>query len=197
MHSTISAPLLSRVKSWQLVGLGISGWITIYSVAILTWGASSTLVGNTQGGCFALTMTLAGWESKRFKLPPIDPLQWTHNLSTEAINQALTQFQLAQECLVEKLHPSEVELGFGVRSINTGRAIVFETSRWQEPVIDLQHAQTTEENRKKVLAYRAVIVSAGQPDLAAKQFVKNHPLQLIVGQDLKNLLPPAQPTKAV
>src|ERR1035438_4416181 len=58
-----SAPLLSQVKSWQLVGLGITGWVTLYSAAIITWGTSSTIVGNTQGGFFAITMCLASLET--------------------------------------------------------------------------------------------------------------------------------------
>ena len=59
MKKCASAPFLSRVKSWQLIGLGISGWCTLYSVAMITWGASSFKIGNAQGGCFAATMALA------------------------------------------------------------------------------------------------------------------------------------------
>jgi len=65
MKSSISSPILRRIKSWQLVCLGISGWVTIYSVAIIYWGASSFVVGNAQGGSFADVMALSGVEARR------------------------------------------------------------------------------------------------------------------------------------
>src|ERR1700684_4120117 len=104
MATNISAPLLSRIKSWQLVGLGISGWVTLYSAAIIFWGASSFVVGNTQGGCFALGMTLAGVEVKRFQKGSsisMDPLQWVCGITTEQLNQTLAQNLTKQELLVE------------------------------------------------------------------------------------------------
>ncbi|HZI32456.1 MAG TPA: hypothetical protein VFF11_08940 [Candidatus Binatia bacterium] len=187
-----SAPLLSQIKSWQLVGLGISGWVTLYSVAIITWGAGSTLIGNTQGGCFAVTMTLAGLEARRFRKqgspPPDDPLQWVNDFSTEQINQTISRAVAKQEFRVEPPHKIENATGFGVRAVNAGRTLVFETHRWKEPMIDLLHAQTTEENRRKVFADLAIIVGAGVVDEAARLFVRDHPLQLLIGEELKNLL---------
>jgi hypothetical protein len=191
MDTSISAPLLSRVKSWQLVGLGISGWCTLYSVAIITSGAGNALIGNAQGGCFAATMTLAGCEARRFKrstATPVDPLQWVTSVSTEQINQTITQSLKKNELRVEPCQPMEKELGFGVRAVNAGRTLVFETSRWKNPVIDLAHAQTTEENRKKVSAHQAVIVGAGTPDEDARMFAKTHPVNFLAGKELKQLL---------
>jgi len=199
MEARISAPLLSRVKSWQLVGLGISGWVTLYSAAVITWGTSSTVVGNAQGGFFAITMTLAGLEAKRFKKRnqfPTDPLQWVSGITTEQLNQTFTQLLQEREFSVEAPHPMEVKMGFGVRAVNAGRTLVFETGRWKEPVIDLLHAKTTEENRKKVFADFAILVGAGTPDEDTRLFVKFHPVQLFVGDELKNMLhaetPPVQ-----
>ena len=67
MQATISAPLLHRVKSWQLIGLGLTGWATLYSIALINWAACGTIIGNTQGSCFAATMSLASLEARRLK----------------------------------------------------------------------------------------------------------------------------------
>src|SRR5271170_905257 len=124
MEVSISPPvLLSRIKSWQLVGLGISGWITLYSVAILTWGASCNLIGNAQGGCFATTMTLAGLEASRVKRRgsfPADPLQWIHGIPTEQLNQTLSRVMQKQEYQIEASHGLETEMGFGLRAVKAG-----------------------------------------------------------------------------
>ena len=198
MSSSVSAPLLSRIKSWQLVGLGISGWVTLYSVAILTWGASSTIIGNAQGGCFATTMTLAGLEVSRFRKGgslSIDPLHWVQGIPTEQLNLTLSRAIQKQEYQIEATNALEIELGFGVRAVKSGRTVVFETANWKDPVIDLPHAQTTEGNRQKVRADIAFLVVAGKPDEGPRNFVKQHPLQLLTGEQLKNLvaadLPPA------
>jgi hypothetical protein len=190
------APLLSRIKSWQLVWLGISGWIALYSVAILSWGGCSFLVGNSQGGCFATAMTLAGVEARRFQrknMIPLDPLQWTGSISTEQLNQAVAESLRKQELMVEGLHPYEISLGFGLRAVKAGRTFVFETARWREPVIDLLHAQTTEENRTKVRADIAIIVSAGKPDQETQVFVKSHPVKLLAGKELRAVFPEEKP----
>jgi len=202
MKARTSAPLLSRVKSWQLVGLGITGWVTLYSVAIITSGTGSTIAGNTQGGLFAVTMGLAGLEAKRFKkgnLTPTDPLQWTSGITTEQLNQTITLIVQEQGFRVEAPHATEASMGFGARAVKAGRTMVFETGRWKEPVIDLHHAKTTDENRKKVLADFAILVGAGTPDEDTRIFVKTHPVQLLVGKELKNMLvaekPPVQTTE--
>ena len=191
MDAQISAPLLSRVKSWQLIGLGVSGWCTLYSVAIITWGASSNLIGNTQGGAFAATMTLASFEAKRHQKggsPIFNSLQWINIIPTEHLNQTIAQAMRKQEFRIEAGSATETEMGFGVRAVNAGRTMVFETGRWKEPVIDLRHARNTEENRKKVFADFAIIVSAGKPDDEAKNFIRTQPVRFLVGKELKNLL---------
>jgi hypothetical protein len=196
MNAHLPAPLLRRVKSWQLVGLGISGWVTLYSVAIITWGTGSNIIGNAQGGCFAITMTLASLEARRFKTgSPTAPgqLTWVGDLTTEQLNQTLKQFMQKQEFRVEAAHATEAQMGFGVRAVGAGRTLVFETAQWKEPVIDLPHVQTTEENRKKVMADLAVIVGVGLPREDAGAFVKSHPLQLLTGNALKNLLAAEKP----
>jgi hypothetical protein len=195
-----SAPLLSRVKSWQLVALGISGWCTLYSVAVITWGASSVKIGNAQGGCFAAAMALAGFEVRRYRkgIPtpiPEDPLQWISGVSTEQLTQVIAQTMQSREFRVEPCHPIETELGFGVRAINGGRTMVFETSRWKEPVIDEFHAQTTEENRKKTSAARAIIVGAGNPDEGALTFAKTHAISFLAGKELKDMFTVAKPVE--
>jgi hypothetical protein len=192
MESNVSAPLLSRIKSWQLVLLGISGWVTLYSVAIIFWGASSFMVGNSQGGCFATAMTLAGVEVRRFQKGasiPMDPLQWTYGISTEQLNQTLAQSLQRQELLVEAPHSVEADMGFGLRAIKSGRTLVFETGRWKEPVIDLLHAKATEENRNKIRADLAIIVGAGTPDEDTKNFINSHSVRLLVGKELKDMFP--------
>jgi hypothetical protein len=191
MELSVSAPLLSRLKSWQLVGLGISGWVTLYSVAILTWGASSTIIGNTQGGCFATTMTLAGLEASRFRRGgslPVDPLQWVHGIPTEHLNLTLTRAMEKQEYRIEPANKLDMELGFGVRGVKAGRTVVFETAHWKNPVIDLPHAQTTEDNRQRVRADLAFLVGAGTPNEETRAFVKKHPLQLLAERELKHLV---------
>jgi hypothetical protein len=122
MQKSFSAPLLSRVKSWQLVSLGITGWITLYSAAIISRGAGSIFVGNTQGGCFAMTMALAGIEAKRFKkggAVPANPLEWITGIDTETVNQMLANYQKDQGFLVEPSQAGDAELGFGVRAIKS------------------------------------------------------------------------------
>lgn len=196
MDKRVSAPLLSRIKSWQLVGLGLSGWCTLYSVAILTWGSSSLLIGNSQGGCFAAVMTLAGVEAKRHRKngsTPENPLAWVEGIPTAHLNQTLALAMQKRDFRIEPCPPSQVEMGFGVRAVNVGRTIVFETHRWKEPVIDLSHAQTAEENRKRASADLAIIVGAGTPDDEAKTFVEARPLQLLVGQELKDILTDQKP----
>ncbi|MEI7533642.1 MAG: hypothetical protein WCK57_04680 [Verrucomicrobiae bacterium] len=191
MDAQVSAPLLSRVKSWQLIGLGVSGWCTLYSVAIITWGASSNLIGNTQGGAFAATMTLASFEAKRYQKGGssiFNSLQWINSIPTEHLNQTIAQAMCQREFRIETSSATERELGFGVRAVNAGRTMVFETGRWKEPVIDLRHARTTEGNRKKVFADLAIIVSAGKPDHDAKNFVRTQPVRFLTGKELKNLL---------
>lgn len=191
-----SAPLLSRIKSWQLVGLGISGWVTLYSAAIIFWGASSFVIGNTQGGCFATAMTLAGVEVRRFQKAnsfPLDPLQWIGGITTEQLTQTLAQNVKKQGLLVEAPYLVEADMGFGFRAVNAGRTLVYETGRWKESVIDLSHATTTEENRNKIRADLAIIVGAGTPDEDTKIFVKSHPLKLLVGKELKDLFADENP----
>jgi hypothetical protein len=192
MEAKFSAPLLSRIKSWQLVCLGISGWVTLYSVAIISWGASSFVVGNAQGGCFATAMTLAGLEARRFQKGssiPMDSLQWVGGITTEQLNLTLAQNLKMQQIRVEPPHSMEAEMGFGVRAIKAGRTLVFETGRWKEPVINLLHARATEENRNKIRADLAIIVGAGTPDEDTKLFVHDHKLKLLVGKELKDMFP--------
>jgi len=196
MKANASAPLLSRIKSWQLVGLGISGWVALYSAAIISWGGSSFVVGNAQGGCFATAMALAGVEVRRFqkgRSVPVDPLQWTCDISTEQLNRALAQNLQKQELRVESPHRTETGMGFGLRAVKAGRTLIFETARWKEPVIDLQHAQATEENRKKTIADLVIIVGVGTPDEDARMFVNTHPMKLLVGQELKDMFTEEQP----
>lgn len=191
MAVKISTPLLGRVKSWQLVALGIAGWCTLYSVALLAWGNSSNLIGNTQGGCFAATMTLASLEARRHKKrgsQPADLLQWAGAISTGQLNQILARTMGKQEFRVEPCQRLETELGFGLRVINSGRTMVIETARWKEPVIRLGHAQATEANRKTINADLAVIVGIGTPDEATRTFVKTCPVRLLVGDELKELV---------
>jgi hypothetical protein len=196
MDASISAPLLSRIKSWQLVGLGLSGWCTLYSVAILTWGASSAVIGNAQGGCFAATMTLAGLETRRYrKVSTPDFLSWTSGVPTEHLNQTIASAMRKREFRIEADQKNDAALGFGVRAVNSGRTLVFETGRWQEPVIDLEHAQTTEANRRKASADLAIIVGTGKPDPAAKQFVQTVPVQFLVGRELEILLKSEEPAE--
>jgi hypothetical protein len=196
MEANISAPLISRIKSWQLVLLGISGWVTLYSAAIIYWGTSSFIVGNSQGGCFATAMTLAGVEVRRFQRGssiPMDPLQWAGGITTEELHQTLTQNLQKQELLVQAPHPFEAEMGFGLRAIKAGRTLVFETARWKESVIDLLHVKTTEENRKKIRADLAIIVGAGTPDEDTQIFVNTHPMKLLVGKELKDIFAVEKP----
>jgi hypothetical protein len=196
MDTKISAPLLSRVKSWQLVGLGLSGWCTLYSVAVITWGASSTVIGHAQGGCFAATMALASFETKRYKkgLPkPAGTLDWISGIPTDHLNQTLAQVMQKREFRVEPGPATDAEMGFGVRAVNAGRTMVFETSRWQEPVIDLAHALSTEENRKKALADLAVIVSVGKPDDDARTFAQSRPVRFLIGKEFKSLFTAEKP----
>ena len=195
MDAFISAPLLARVKSWQLVGLGLTGWCTLYSAALVTWGASSTMVGNTQGGCFAATMALAGVEVKKHRknVPGADPLQWMTGITAEQLNQTIAQASLKQSFRIEPLHHAEMEMGFGVRAVSFGRTLVFETSQWQEPVIGIEQARSTDENRRKVFADIAVIVGRGKPDAEALAFVETHPIQFLIGDDLRAMLASEKP----
>jgi len=188
MDASVSAPLLTRVKSWQLVGLGLTGWCTLYSIALLTCGPVSFIVGNAQGGCFAASMTLAGLEVRRYKkavAAVVDPFT---GVTVEMLNQAIALMARKQAFRIEPMHPTHAQLGFGVRAVTTGRTLVFETSRWREPVIDLAHVQDTEENRKKASANLAVIVSAGAPDENAMAFVVTHPIQFLAGKELEGML---------
>jgi len=193
MDAPSAAPLLTRVKSWQLVGLGLTGWCTLYSVALLSWGASSAMIGNTQGGCFAATMTLAGFEARRYKKAAavvVDPFS---GLTTERLNQAIVCAAQQQSFRIEPLHQSELAMGFGVRAVSAGRTLVFETGRWREPVIDLNHARNTDENRKRVFADLAVIVSTGLPDENALAFVVTHPVQFLIDKELEELIAEEKP----
>jgi len=200
MHATASAPLLTRVKSWQLVGLGLTGWCTLYSIALLTWGPCSLLVGNAQGGCFAASMTLAGFEARRYKKGPAVTVDPFTGVTVLQINQAITRAAQKHSFRIEPLHRTELSMGFGVRAVSAGRTLVFETSRWQEPVIDLVRVQGTEENRKKVFADMAVIVGSGTPDENALAFVVMHPIQFLTGEELREMLaanpPPPPPPPA-
>jgi hypothetical protein len=179
---TFSAPILSRVKSWQFIGLGLSGWCTLYSIALV---AGSAMIGQIQGGCFAATMTLAGVEARRFRS---ETFTATGNslgvMHTDELNRTLAAAMQRQEYVIETSLPTEKEMGFGVRAVKSGRTIVFETGRWQEPVINLTHTQTTEENRKKVYADIAYIVSLGLPSEEARNFTKNHPVKFLGRREL-------------
>jgi hypothetical protein len=192
MLATISAPLLYRVKSWQLIGLGVTGWVTLYSIAVINWSTCSAIVGNAQGGCFATTMVLAGLEARRLKKNKDESehnaLHWADSIPTFQLNQILERIQQKNGFTVEALNQHETETGFGVRTVKEGRTFVFETSRWKEPIIDLLHAQTTDENRKMAKADRAVIVSTGVPDEDTKLFVKSTSLEFLVGEELQNLI---------
>ena len=194
IEASISAPLHRQIKSWQLFCLGISGWVTLYSVAIISWGASSFVVGNAQGGSFAAVMALAGSEVKRRQKGSSDLLQWADGISTEQLNLALTKTMQKNELALEALHPIESELGFGLRAVKAGRTFLFETGRWKEPVINLLHARTTEENRNKSNADFAIIVGAGVPDEDTKIFASTHPVKLLVGQDLKDIFTDEKPS---
>jgi hypothetical protein len=190
MATINTAPLLSRVKSWQLVGLGLTGWCALYSAAMLTCGPGSFLVGNAQGGCFAVTMTLAGVEARRHRknLSLPDTLEWTGAVTTEQLNQAIASSLREQAFRVEPTRDSDVELGFGVRSVNSGRTVVFETARWKEESIDSNHVQATDENRIKAHAQYAVIVGVGAPDDAAKQLAQSRPVEFLDRGQIKEIL---------
>jgi hypothetical protein len=194
MYASVSAPLLTRVKSWQLVGLGLTGWCTLYSVALLTCGPASLIVGNAQGGCFAASMTLAGFEVRRYNkkavVAVVDPFS---GLTVLQLNQMIARAAQKNEFRIELLHRTEMQLGFGVRAVSAGRTLVFETSRWQEPVIDLVRVQGTEENRKKVYADLAIIVGTGTPDENALAFVQTHPIQFILGKEIEEMLATEKP----
>lgn len=190
MDTCISAPLLGRVKSWELMALGITGWCALYSTALITGGSSSAAIGHAQGGCFAAAMVLAGIEARRCKKAHpnrVDSLAWASGICTEQINQTIALDALQRELRVEPCLPVEIELGFGVRAINAGRNVVFETSRWREPVIDVAHVRATEENRQQVSAAHAIIVSAGHPDDDARIFARSHPVSFICGKEFKNM----------
>lgn len=196
MNKPVSAPILSRVKSWQLVSFGLTGWCTLYSIALLTFGSGSFLIGNLQGGCFATTMTLAGVEARRIKrgnLAAVDPFQWSAGITTEQVNWSIASALREQSYRLEKQLPMDAELGIGVRAVSSGRTIVFETARWQEKVIDLPHAESTEENRKKALANVAFIVSQGAPNEEAKDFVRSKPLRFLCGEELKDIIASENP----
>src|SRR5208282_4556909 len=111
----------------------------------------------------------------------------------EQLNQTLTQNLQKNDLLLEALHPIEAEMGFGLRAVKAGRTFLFETARWKEPVIDLLHAKTTEENRIKTCAHFAVIVGAGTPDEDTKMFANTHPVKLLVGQELRDMFAAEQP----
>ena len=150
----MSAPLLSRIKSWQLFWLGISGWVTLYSAAILSWGASSFVIGNAQGGSFAAVMTLAGREVKRFQRGgSLNQLQWAGGITTEQLNQTLTQALQKNELVLKTLHPIEADMGFGLRAVKAGRTFLFETARWKEP----SSTCSTPKRRRKIAAKPALI----------------------------------------
>jgi len=192
MTATLSAPLLYRVKSWQLIGLGFAGWITLYSIAIINWASCGRLAMNAQGGCFATTMALACLEARRLKRNQVEStgssVQWADNIPTFQLNQILAQIQKKDGYISEPLGVHETEMGFGVRTVKEGRTFVFETSRWKEPTIDLLHAMATNDNRKMVKADLAVIVSTGVPDENTRIFVKSCPLQLLIGEELQSLI---------
>jgi hypothetical protein len=189
MVAHISAPLLKRIKSWQLVCLGVSGWLALYSAAMINWTNWSGLVGNAQGGCFATVMTLAGVEVKRFKRREShDHLEWIKGLTTVQINSNLAQLMQRQDFRVETPSPVESQAGFGVRAVNAGRTIVFETARWDDQIIDLEHTMSTEDNRRKVLANLAVIVGMGKPDEEATLYVKDRPIQLLVDEEFRSMI---------
>lgn len=183
MENTVTAPFLSRVKSWQLVALGFSGWCTFYSIALV---AGSAFAGHIQGGCFAASMTLAGVESRRFRRieAPANTLSWIQSMPTEELNRTLAQVLEQQEFYVESTSTAEKEMGFGVRAVKSGRTIVFETDGWHEPIITLAHLEATEKNRQKVFADIAYVVSLGVPDVEAKAFANSHPIRFLGRSDL-------------
>jgi hypothetical protein len=192
ISSIASAPILFRVKAWQLIGLGFTGWVTIYSIALINWATCGRVIANAQGGCFAATMALAGIEARRLKRNRLadghDVLHWADNIPVFQLNHTLDQIQKKNGFISELLGCQETEMGFGVRTVKEGRTIVFETSRWKEPVIDLQHAKSTDENRRMARADMAVIVSIGVPAEDTKQFVKSVPVKLLIGDDLQVLI---------
>ncbi len=118
----------------------------------------------------------------------MDPLHWTGGMTTDQLNQTVAQTVRKQDLKVEALHPFEASLGFGLRAVKAGRTFVFETNRWKEPVIDLDHAKATEENRSKIRADFAVIVGAGKPDHETQMFVNAHPVKLLVGREFKKMV---------
>ncbi|MDR3460012.1 MAG: hypothetical protein P4N60_21505 [Verrucomicrobiae bacterium] len=193
MHAAVSAPLLTRVKSWQLVGLGLTGWCTLYSIALLTWGPASFIVGNAQGGCFAASMTLAGFEVRRHRKTAVTVVDPFSGLTIMQLNQMISRTAQKHAFRIEPLHQTEMQLGFGVRMVSAGRTLVFETNRWQEPVINLVHVQGTEENRKKAYADLAVIVGTGSPDENALAFVQTHPIQFLGGEEIEQMLAAEKP----
>lgn len=198
MDQPLSAPLLGRVRFWPLlIALGIAGWCAVYSVALLSWSGVSTVAGNAQGGCFALAMTLAGVEARRYQKNGLDApaaaFQWAEGISAEYVNQILAGALKKTDARVETCLALEIELGFGVRAVQAGRTMVFETVRWKEPAIDLAHARTTEENRRKIAADLAVIVGVGAPDKAAQAFAETRPVQFLVGPELRTMLGATKP----
>ena len=191
MTTQVCAPLLSRVKCWQLAALGLSGWFALYSAALLNWGAWRNVVGNAQGGCFAATMALAGLSARRLQAAapkPADPRALADLLSTAQLNALLARKMGQQEVRLEACQASEIELGFGLRAINTGRTMLFETARWKEPVVDLEHAKSTETNRVIASADLAIIVGVGKADAETQTFVKTHPVRLLLGHELQALV---------
>lgn len=160
----------------------------MYSVALLTCGPASLIVGNAQGGCFAASMTLAGIEARRHRKTAVVVVDPFSGVTVVRLNQMITRAAQKHAFRIEPLHRTEMQLGFGVRAVSSGRTLVFETGRWQEPVINLVRVQGTEENRKRVYADLAIIVGAGVPDENALAFVQTHPIQFLGGKELEEML---------
>jgi hypothetical protein len=195
MAVPVVAPFLSRVKSWQLVGLGLTGWCTLYSAAIISWNNCSVTIGNAEGGCFATAMTLAGIEARRHRKGVAIPLNPFTGVTAYQVNQAVLRLAREQSFRIEHVNQAELQCGFGVRAVGAGRTVVYETSRWEEPVIDLPHVQSTDDHRKQVCADVAVIVTLGQPDENAAAYVQTHAIQFLGRKQLEPFIEVKKPQK--
>jgi hypothetical protein len=151
------------------------------------------MIGNAQGGCFAIAMTLAGVEARRLRKGPVAPVDPFSGVTTAQIDQTVLSHAKARAMRIEPLHAAEKQLGFTLRAVGAGRTLVYETERWHESAIDLTHVQAADENRRKVHADLAVIVSVGKPDEQAIAYVQTHPVQLFDRKELKQAVVPKKP----
>jgi hypothetical protein len=138
-----SAPILNRIAGWQLLALGLGGWVALYSSATVNFQKGlAELTGHAQGVCFACVMVLGGGEARKrkrardHKAKLNNALKWVGEMSDTRFEEQLSMHFHRLEYRLESMDDAHRAMGFGLRVVRDGRTTFVHTGFWRAGNVD-------------------------------------------------------------